>query len=247
MSGQSRDDRSLRKWDLVEIPALDYREAWELQLALVEAKAGGGAVPDVLILLEHPSVFTLGRRGSRDHLMVPEGFLRQRGIPIFHVERGGDITYHGPGQLVGYPVVDLRANGWKVVDFVGALEEILIRTVRGWEVQAQRNPVNRGIWVGPAKLASLGIAVRRGISFHGFALNVNTRLEPFQWINPCGLTGVTMTSMEQLLGKELPMEDVREAVKQHVQIVFGIDLQRVPLQTLQGYTRAIVHELEHAT
>lgn len=223
-----------RTWVCVEMPSLDYREAWKLQLALVEARRHEDNPPDVFFLLEHPAVFTLGRRGGRDHLMVSEEFLHERGISIFHVERGGDITYHGPGQLVGYPIVDLRANGWKVVDFVGALEEVLIRTAGDWGIQAERNPLNRGVWVGPAKLGSLGIAVRRGVSFHGFALNVNTDLEPFQWINPCGLTGIMMTSMERVLGGKVPVSQVRKAVRQHVKDVFAVELRT---GTIRGFQR----------
>jgi len=211
---------------------MDYHEALKLQRALVDAKIAATLSRDILMLLEHPPVFTLGRRGSHEHLLVAEAFLELRGIQVIHVERGGDITYHGPGQLVGYPIVDLREGGWKVIDFVGALEEVMIRTVADWGIRAVRNPTNRGIWVGMSKIGSLGIAVRRGISFHGFALNVNTWLEPFSWIHPCGLEGVRVTSMKQVLGKEIPIKEIRCAVGLHIQEIFGVELEQVSLEDI---------------
>jgi lipoate-protein ligase B len=212
---------------------MDYEEASSLQVRLVEAR-GRRQIPDVVLLLEHPPVFTLGRRGGDAHFLVDENYLKARGIPVFQAERGGEVTHHGPGQLVGYPIVDLRENGWKVVDFVAALEEVMIRTAAHWGIRAERNALNRGVWVGMDKLGSIGIAVRRGISFHGFALNVNTDLEPFQWVNPCGLQGVRMTSMERILGDKVPMEEVRETAKRQIEAVFSVRLQTTSLEELTG-------------
>ncbi len=223
---------SSKEWVCVDVPSMDYREAWELQLALVGAKRSRPSLPDVVFLLEHPPVFTLGHRGGRDHLKVSEDFLVERGIPLIHVERGGDVTYHGPGQLVGYPVVNLRANGWRVVDFVGALEEVMIRSLADWGIRSERNSRNRGVWVGTSKIGSLGIAVRRAISFHGFALNVNTWLEPFQWIDPCGLEGIQVTSMKRILGKEIPMAEARCAAARHIREGFGVELERVSVEEI---------------
>ena len=223
------------KWVCVDIPSIEYKHGWELQLALVEARRAGISSRDIILLLEHLPVFTVGRRGGRDHLLVSESFLQRQGIPLYHVERGGDITYHGPGQLVGYPIVNLRANGWRVVDFVEALEEIMIRTVGDWGIPAQRNPINRGVWVGMFKIGSVGIAVRRGISFHGFALNVNTYLKPLEWIHPCGLQETKMTSMWQLLGTEISMEAVRGAVGHHIGEIFGVQLEYVDLEYIDHY------------
>lgn len=221
-----------RRWLSVEVPSMDYREALELQRALVDARINAMLSSDVLLLLEHPPVFTLGRRGSREHLLVAEAFLEPRGIQLIHVERGGNITYHGPGQLVGYPIVDLRKGGWKVVDFVGALEEVMICTLAEWGIRAGRNSMNRGVWVGRSKIGSVGIAVRRAVSFHGFALNVNTSLEPFGWIHPCGLEGVRVTSVKRLLGKDIPMEDLRRAVGLHIQEIFAVELEQVSLEDI---------------
>ncbi len=232
-----------RRWIQVVVPRMDYLEALELQHSLVDAKTSAILSREVLLLLEHPPVFTLGRRGNREHLLVAEGFLGSRGIQVCHVERGGDVTYHGPGQLVGYPIVDLRATHWKVIDFVKALEEVMIRTVADWGITAERNSINRGVWVGKNKLGSIGIAIRRGVSYHGFALNVNTSLEPFTWIHPCGLEGVQVTSMKRELGREVPMEDVQRANALHIQEIFGVELERVSLEDIYSLLGTKAQEL----
>jgi lipoyl(octanoyl) transferase len=214
-------------WWLVEFPVVDYRELLALQRRLVDAKASRTMTHDVVLLLEHQPVFTLGRRGIRSGLLVGEDFLAARGAEVVHVERGGDVTYHGPGQVVAYPIVDLKGSGWKVTDFVGALEEIMIRTAGRWGIGATRNPQNRGVWVGDKKLGSVGIAVRREISFHGLAMNVDMDLAPFTWINPCGLAGCRMTSLREETGEEILMAEVREALALDAQAVFGVSFERV--------------------
>ena len=213
---------------------MEYREAWDLQASLVDARKGKTIDTDTVLLLEHPPVFTLGRRGGLNNLTVSDAFLKQSGIPVVQVERGGDITFHGPGQAVMYPIIDLRAAGLGVVDYVEDLEEVMIRTSADWGIRAERNPINRGIWVGNNKLGSIGIAVRRGISFHGLALNVNLSLDPFSWINPCGLQGVGMTSMERELSDKVTMDQVRRALKRNVEAVFGVELINASLEKLHG-------------
>ncbi len=224
---------SPKEWLLVDLGLSDYKDAWDLQLRLLEARKDRILKKDVVLFLEHLPVFTLGRRGGRTNLKVPEEFLASRGIPILHVERGGDITYHGPGQLILYPLVDLRAGAWKVIEFVEALEEIMIRTVGDWGIRAERNSLNRGAWVGMSKIGSVGIAVRRSISFHGLALNVNTDLEPFTWIHPCGIQGVAVTSMQKILGQEIPMVQVKEKAALHLQEVFGVGFERRSLEQIE--------------
>ena len=150
------------------------------------------------------------------------------------VERGGNITYHGPGQLVGYPIIKLRGGVRKVGDLLLGVEEIMIRTLADWNITAQRNTLNRGVWVGSEKIGSVGLAVRGGVSFHGFSLNVNVALEPFGWIQPCGLKGIGVTSMERILGSEIPIQDVRRALLGHVQQVFGVGLQAATLAELSS-------------
>jgi len=220
------------QWLFVNLGFMGYREAHDLQIHLVEAKIGRRSERDVVLLLQHPPVFTLGRRGGLDNLKVPQSFVDSRGIEIIPVERGGDITYHGPGQLVVYPIVDLKAGGWGVLEFVEALEEIMIRTMAVWGIRAGRNPRNRGAWMGNSKIGSVGIAIRRSISFHGLALNVNTELEPFTWVFPCGLQGTNMTSMKEQLGKDLSMEDICNAAVSNTETVFDVTLNRITLDGL---------------
>jgi lipoate-protein ligase B len=204
---------------------MPYPEAWDLQLRLVEARSQGRVDNDVILFVEHPPVFTLGRRGGRENLLVPEETLRQSGIPIVQVERGGNITYHGPGQLVVYPIVHLPSFGIGVVDMVDRLEEVMIRTCAAWGVEAGRNTLNRGAWVGMKKIGSIGIAVRRGVSFHGLALNVNPDLQPFSFIQPCGLKGVGVTSIAQAAGRPVRVEEAVGVAVRHIEAVFGIRLE----------------------
>jgi len=217
----------------VDLGMMGYNEAWKLQSDIVSARANGIIDTDIILFLEHPAVFTLGRRGGLDHLLVPEEFLKTSGIPIVHVERGGNITFHGPGQLVAYPIVNLKARRIGVVDFVEALETVMLATVRTWGIAAERNPANRGIWVGNNKMGSIGLAIRKGISFHGLALNVNVDLTPFSWIQPCGLQGVYMTSMKQELGCESSMDDVCAAIKQQFESVLNLNLSTASFSHLQ--------------
>ena len=217
---------------------MDYRKAWELQSEIVSARVKGIIDRDIILFLEHPLVFTLGRRGGLDHLLVSEEFLNTSGIPIVQVERGGHITFHGPGQLVVYPIVNLKTHGIGVVDFVEALEDIMIATVKTWGIAADRNPANRGIWIGNNKLGSIGLAIRKGISFHGLALNVNVDLTPFSWIQPCGLQGVSMTSMKQELGSGVSMDDVCTTMKSQFKSVLDLDLTPASFSHLQ-------HQLEN--
>jgi len=220
----SASRRTTKSWLCADLTVLDYEEVRDLQLRLVTARECGIIVQDILLLMEHEPVFTLGRRGGRQNLRVSELFLKEARIPVVHVERGGDITFHGPGQLIGYPIMDLRAAKLTVTGYVERLEEIMIRTAAHWGVHATRNRLNHGIWVEGRKLGSLGIAIRRGITFHGFALNVNVSLEPFGWINPCGLQGVKMTSLEQQIARKVSMKEVREQMKHNIKEVFDVDL-----------------------
>jgi len=208
---------------------MDYSEAWDLQKRFVNARKDRYLERDIILILEHPPVFTLGRRGGLANLIVSESFLAEKGIKIIHVERGGDITYHGRGQLVVYPIMDLRLGRFKVVDFVGLLEDVMIRTLSDWGINGVRNPKNRGVWVEENKIGSIGLAVQRDVSFHGLALNVNVSLEPFNWINTCGMKGVKITSMKQILGREIAMADIRHAISIHLREVLGIKLEEVDL------------------
>ena len=216
-----------RRWWAATWLGAPYTPLWALQTALVEARRAGSLGADVVLFVEHTPVFTLGRRGGMGNLRVSPAFLERSGVPVVHVERGGDITYHGPGQLVIYPIVDLPRARLKVVTFVEDLEEVMIRVAADCGVRAERSPRNRGVWVGEKKLGSVGIAVRRGVSFHGLALNVNPDLTPFQWIHPCGLQEVRMTSLA-LEGPEVfSLESVMPLARRHVKGIFGVELQDV--------------------
>ena len=221
-----------KKWLCVELQTMDYKKAWDLQTSLVDARKKRIIDRDVILLLEHPPVFTLGRRGGLDDLTVSRDFLKKSGIPVIQVERGGVITFHGPGQLIMYPIIDLNVARLRVVDYVEKLEGVMIRTVAEWKIKAERNPLNRGIWVGNKKLGSIGLAIRRGICFHGMSLNVNIAMKPFGWMHPCGLRKIGTTSIKQELSRKVSVDKVREAVKNHVESIFGINLINISLPEL---------------
>jgi lipoate-protein ligase B len=203
----------------IELGLVDYKKAWDLQLDLW-AKRVEGQVPDLLLFLEHPHVLTLGRRGNRTHLLASSETLRKLNIPIFHIERGGDVTYHGPGQLVVYPILDLKEYGWKLVRYVEQLEEVIIRTLSDFGIAGKRDSLNRGVWVDGQKVASVGVAVKRWVSFHGLALNYETDLAYFDLINPCGLEGVRMTSMSNTLATNVSRDRLYQRVHFHFEQVF---------------------------
>ncbi|MFO7984514.1 MAG: lipoyl(octanoyl) transferase LipB [Desulfatiglandaceae bacterium] len=226
-------------WFMVDIPLMDYQDALDLQYALVQAKHSGILAPHVILLLEHPPVFTFGRRGGKEHLLVKEDFLERRGIKTFQVERGGYVTYHGPGQLVIYPIVDLKQIGWRVVDFVEALERVVIHLTADWGIQSERNPLNRGVWIGNRKLANIGLAVRHWITFHGVAVNVNPSLEPFTWMNPCGLKGIQITSLARELGQPISLDLVRERLKRHLKTQLGIEPVETSLAVVKKKVRRV--------
>lgn len=187
---------------------LDYDQALQLQQQLLLQRERQSC--DILLLLEHPAVITLGRGGRLSNLRLPETTLAERGIPVLRVGRGGDVTYHGPGQLVGYPIVDLTPRGRDLHRYLRLLEDTLLTTLAAFGLQGRRDPGRTGVWVGAAKIASIGIGVRRWISWHGFALNVATDLRAFDAIVPCGLTGVRMTSMEAQLGQSIALAQVQQ-------------------------------------
>lgn len=209
---------------LLDLGREEYGRTWELQKRLVDLRAAD-RVQDTLVLVEHEPVITLGKKTT------PENF-RPQDIPVFQVERGGDATFHGPGQLVGYPVVKLHQPD--VHRFLRQLEEVVIRTAADFGVAAGRNEGHTGVWVGAKKLASIGVAVSSWVTYHGFALNVNTDLRYFRLIRPCGLDPDTMTSMEALAGREFSMHRVKERVAENFSGVFGVRLEPRSLADLSA-------------
>ena len=198
-------------WLLLRPGRLEYGEAWRLQQGLVLARQQG-RIGDVLILLEHPPTYTIGRRGTWSDVLLDRTQLDEAGIAVFETDRGGEVTYHGPGQLVGYPILDLRSRGRDVHGYVHGLEAMIIRTLAGFGIVAETLPKIVGVWAGGEKIAAFGVRVSRGVTSHGFALNVTTNLDHFGGIVPCGFTDRGVTSMAKVLGKAIDVGAVADAV-----------------------------------
>jgi lipoyl(octanoyl) transferase len=204
-----------------------YGDALELQKNLVELRKAN-EIPDQLLLLEHPPVITLGvkTRNDRTHVVATPETLEDEGVEVFESGRGGDVTYHGPGQLVGYPIMDLRPDRCDVHRYVRDLEEMLIRVAAGFGVAAERSPGLTGVWVGNEKLAAIGVRIARWVTSHGFALNANTNLAHFDLIVPCGITNKGVTSLERLTNRRVDMDEVADAAEGAFAAVFD----RVPVR-----------------
>ncbi|MBC7218474.1 MAG: lipoyl(octanoyl) transferase LipB [Candidatus Caldatribacterium sp.] len=214
---------------LGEVP---YGEALRLQRELV-AEIIAQELPGVLLLLEHPPVITLGRGAKREHLLVPEAKLRERGVELYEIERGGDVTYHGPGQIVGYPLLNLRFWQKDVHAFLRALEEVLIEFLRVFGISGFRFPPYTGVWVekeGPKKIAAIGVAVKQWVTYHGFALNVSPELSFFRYIVPCGIRDFGVTSLREILGRDFSGKErvsMAHLLAQKFGEVFGFAMEEV--------------------
>jgi lipoate-protein ligase B len=199
---------------------VDYQETWERQLRLVHERALGG-IPDQLLLLEHPHVFTLGRRGRTANVLSSDEQIAAAGAQVIHSDRGGDVTYHGPGQLVGYPILHLEESERDVPRYVRQLEESIIRTLASFGIEAGREPEFPGVWVGEEKICAVGVKISEWVTLHGFALNVTTDMSMWRHIVPCGIVGKGVTSMEQLLVASPTLQEVSEQFVQCFGEVFG--------------------------
>lgn len=193
----------------------DYVQVLDIQNTARENMLDDPTLGDRIFFVQHPAVFTLGKRGGRENLVVSERFLAEKGIKIVQTARGGNITFHGPGQAVLYPIINLERSRIGVADFVHGLEEIMMRTARQFGVDARRDPKNHGLWVGTKKIGSVGLSIKKGISIHGLAFNVCPDLTPFTWINPCGLQNLAMASLEHenknsIFDRKASMERVKE-------------------------------------
>jgi lipoic acid synthetase len=202
---------------------LPYAEAWDLQRAIWEGRVGGRTADDYLLLVEHPHTYTVGRNGDGSNLLIAAETLDTIGAELYHVDRGGDITYHGPGQLVGYPVFAVPAlrGGFDMVGHVRRIEQLLIATLAGLGVDAWAEPGFTGVWTPAGKVAAIGVRVARGVATHGFALNVDPAMEYFTNIVPCGIEGRPVTSLSTLLGRPVTLEETVEALLPHVTATFG--------------------------
>src|SRR5450631_4372047 len=228
----------------VDVGLMGYAEAWELQKRLVAARKIG-AIEDVLLLCEHPHVITLGRNSKRENLLASEQVLRQKGVEFHASDRGGDITYHGPGQLVGYPILNLGAIRKDVVWYVRMLEEAMIRATAEFAVAAVRVGGKTGIWVQGTqatpvaeiteeKLGAIGVHISRWVTSHGFAYNVSTDLRYFDLIVPCGISGRKATSLEKILGRAVSREEVMQPLVRHFGEVFGLHMREASLAELRS-------------
>jgi lipoyl(octanoyl) transferase len=211
---------------------IDYEDALRLQNRLAEAR-GGEKIGDILLLLQHPPVITMGKSGKVQNVLAPQA-IQEKGIKVIFTDRGGDVTYHGPGQMVIYPILNLRLHGLSVPGYVWKLEETVIRLLDRFGIKARRIEKLRGVWVENEKVAALGVHLSRWISKHGLAVNVNTNLDPFDLINPCG-TGKKATSMARILGRELPMEEIETLIIQCFADVFGVSISQEPVEKLEAY------------
>jgi lipoate-protein ligase B len=204
----------------VDLALMPYAEALERQRDVARRRIAGEIADDVLLLVEHPPVVTLGRSTKPRHVTTPAEALRARGVELFEVERGGDVTFHGPGQLVGYPIFDLAGHRKDLHWYLRQVEEALIRAMARWAIPAGREPGLTGVWTRGRKLASIGVHARDWVTWHGFALNVSTELSYFDLIVPCGIEGVVMTSMARETGGAVDMAAAKRAVAEAFSEVF---------------------------
>jgi lipoate-protein ligase B len=195
----------------VDLGKMDYQQAWDLQKFILD-KRTNEKIQDVLLLVEHENVFTIGKSGKDENILFPAKLIEGLGIKTYRIERGGDVTYHGPGQLVGYPIFNFKNGFAGIRAFIETIEDSIIETLKEFEIKSWSEKKLIGVWTDYGKICSIGIAVKNWISFHGFALNVNTDLSYFKYMNPCGLPTVKMTSMKEILSKELNMEEVKASI-----------------------------------
>ncbi len=232
----------VRTCQIVDLGLVGYAEAYALQKRIVAARKAE-AIEDVLLLCEHPHVITQGRNGKREHLLVSEPVLRQKGMEYYETSRGGDITYHGPGQIVGYPILNLGAIRRDVVWYVRTLEEAMIRATAEFGITAERVAGKTGIWmrVGNTedKLAAIGVHISRWVTSHGFAYNVSTDLRNFELIVPCGIANRKATSLGKLLGRSVEGKEVARRIAKHLGELLAMEMQEISRKEL-------LEKLEHA-
>lgn len=212
---------------VVKLGLIEYQAALDLQLKLLKLSQQE-KIEDILLLLEHPPVLTVGINGKDNNILMNEDILDKMGVSVFHSNRGGDVTYHGPGQIVGYPILNLNHFGKDVKDYVRCLEETTISLMKDeYGLVADRKPGFPGVWVGNDKITAIGCAVKRWVTMHGFALNVNTNLEHFKWINPCGFTDKGVTSLEKLLGQSQDIDIVMKHIMKHFAALFHVEPEMI--------------------
>lgn len=206
--------------DYCDLGFIDYKEAWDLQKE-IHTKRTRDEVNDILFLLEHPHTYTLGKVAEKENLLSNDDQLKELGIKVYEIDRGGDITYHGPGQIVGYPIINL--SDWKedTHEYLRGLEEVIMRVCSDYGLKTERHPKHTGVWIENRKIAAIGIKVSRWVTMHGFAFNVNTDLNYFGGIIPCGIRDKDVTSLKRELGKELDIDEVKMKLVKEFEKFFG--------------------------
>ncbi len=220
---------------VIDLGLTDYSNCYRLQKRLLNDIKNNGA-EDNIITTEHRPVITIGRTGSRNNILVSQEFLEGRGVEVIEVDRGGDITYHGPGQIVMYPIIDLKKHGRDIHKYLHSLEDIVIELLRDNYIEGFRVEKKTGVWTNKGKIASIGIGVSGWVTFHGLALNVDCDLTPFKWINPCGFKGINITSMEELTGIKIDKERIKNRL---IDLFYGMEFQKQhePLKIAKSYRR----------
>lgn len=214
---------------------VEYSRAWALQRRLAEARAEG-AIPDTLLLLEHPPTYTIGKRGNEANILVSRDVLLEEGIELFHVDRGGDITFHGPGQLVGYPILSLADRPGGPSRYLRDLEQVIITGLEDFGVSAGRIPSLTGVWVKDEKIAAIGVKITaRRVTIHGFALNVSTDLSHFARIIPCGIREKSVTSLGRFLNRSVTVQEAGKSICSAMGEVFGLDMTDISPNLISGY------------
>jgi len=213
------DELNKRTLTYCDLGLIDYKEAWDLQKTVFNQRVKG-EVSDCLFLLEHPHTYTLGKVAHKNNLIGSEDYLRKNNISVYDIDRGGDITYHGPGQIVGYPIINLE--DWKkdTHKYLRALEEVIMKTCKDYGLIPGRDSKYTGVWIGERKIAAIGIKVSRWITMHGFAFNVDTDLNMFKGIVPCGIIDKDVTSLKKELGKEMVLNEVKTSLLKNFKEVF---------------------------
>ena len=215
----------MRHVQIVDIGRLDYNSAWDLQRELFLLRSEG-KISDLLLLTEHDPVYTVGKSGNDNHVLANEKELYESGVAVVHTDRGGDVTYHGPGQLVGYPIMDLNEYYHDLHRYLRDLEDVIMRSLSEYGINGERDNKFTGVWVGGEKIAALGVKVSRWVTMHGFALNVNTDLSYFDRIIPCGIFHKGVTSLGRLVGSEMSLVEVGNSIVRHFEAVFGAEVRR---------------------
>ena len=237
----------MRTCQIVDLGLVGYAEAYALQKRIVAARKTE-AIGDVLLLCEHPHVITQGRNGKREHLLVSEHVLRQKGMEYYETSRGGDITYHGPGQIVGYPILNLGAIRRDVVWYVRTLEEAMIQATAEFGIKAERVAGKTGIWVRVGnteeKLAAIGVHISRWVTSHGFAYNVSTDLRNFDLIVPCGIAECRVTSLEKLLGRSVEEKEVSPRIAKHLGELLGLEMKEASVKAILEKLEQVEPQLE---